>query len=148
MKLGTIFEKIHRSTVILKIVGANPQLDQNFEPTKNLREPYFYIYLSIYWYSVQYILKRNKKKTAQRAWTPGRFLSAACWFSFIFSSSFLIFTFPSYNFVFLILLSFFFFFVNLYVLSIYRINFGFLVLAPLGDSIHHKNTKFAHWTHL
>merc|ERR1712030_101850 len=88
----------------------------------------------------------------------GRFLSAACCFSFIFSSSFLIFTFPSYKFVFLILLSFLFFFfvicfffrlfrllftvkitacatnIYLYVLSIYRINFGFLVLASLGHS--------------
>ena len=32
-KLETIFEKSHRSTQILKIVGVTPQLDQIFKPT-------------------------------------------------------------------------------------------------------------------
>ena len=35
-KLETIFEKSHRSSVILKIVGATPQLVQNFTPIRKL----------------------------------------------------------------------------------------------------------------
>ena len=57
VKLGTIFEKTVSSRVILKIVGATPQLDQNFKPITNLSRQFFYIYLSIYGYSVTYTLK-------------------------------------------------------------------------------------------
>ena len=32
VKLGTIFGKSRRSSVILKINGATPQLDQNWKP--------------------------------------------------------------------------------------------------------------------
>ena len=35
-KLETIFEKSHRSSVILKIVGATPQLVQNLTPIRKL----------------------------------------------------------------------------------------------------------------
>merc|ERR1712208_235640 len=36
VKLETIFEKSHRSSVILKIVGATPQLVQNLTPIRKL----------------------------------------------------------------------------------------------------------------
>merc|ERR1712030_83102 len=35
-KLETIFEKSHRNSVILKIVGATPQLVQNLTPIRKL----------------------------------------------------------------------------------------------------------------
>jgi len=70
-------------------------------------------------------VSRFWKKTAQRAWIPGRLLSkAACW-PFIFSFSFIIFIFfmPLYNFVFLILSS-------------------FLFLSPLGDILLYIRNPF------
>merc|ERR1711984_40445 len=42
-KLETIFEKSHRSSVILKIVGATPQLVQNLTPIRNLLCTFFYL---------------------------------------------------------------------------------------------------------
>ena len=48
VKFGTIFGKSRRSSVILKINGATPQLDQNLKPTRNLPGHFLYIYLSIY----------------------------------------------------------------------------------------------------
>ena len=47
VKLGAIFEKNRRSTVILKINGATPQLDQNLKPTTYL-SGHFFIYIYIY----------------------------------------------------------------------------------------------------
>ena len=52
VKLGTIFVKTVSSRVILKIVGATPQLDQNLKPTRNLCGQLLYIYLCIYVFSV------------------------------------------------------------------------------------------------
>ena len=43
-ELGTIIGKSRLSTVILKIVGATSQLDENFKPTGNLHEQFFFIY--------------------------------------------------------------------------------------------------------
>ena len=43
VKLGTIFEKSRRSSVILKINGATPQLDQNLKPTRYLSGHFVYI---------------------------------------------------------------------------------------------------------
>ena len=37
-----IFEKCRRSSVILKIVGATPQLDQNIKPTRYLSGQFFF----------------------------------------------------------------------------------------------------------
>ena len=42
-----IFEKSRRMSVILNIVEATPQLDQNFKPIKNLCRQLFNMYLSI-----------------------------------------------------------------------------------------------------
>ena len=42
VKLETIFEKSHRSSVILKIVGATPQLVQNLTPIRNLLCTFLY----------------------------------------------------------------------------------------------------------
>ena len=42
-KLETIFEKSHRSSVILKIVGATPQLVQNLTPIRNLLCTFLYL---------------------------------------------------------------------------------------------------------
>ena len=55
VKLGTIFVKTVSSRVILKIVGATPQLDQNLKPTRNLCGQFFYKNLSIYTYIYIYI---------------------------------------------------------------------------------------------
>ena len=41
MELGTIFEKTIPSRVILKIIGATPQLDQNLKPIRNLCGQFF-----------------------------------------------------------------------------------------------------------
>ena len=59
---GTIFEKSLRSSVIFKTVGATPQFDQDFKPKRNLSGHFLYIGLSIYKYSVEYILKLKKLK--------------------------------------------------------------------------------------
>ena len=121
MKFRTIFEKIiipvwfWKSSIFFSTYRKN-KTHKNFFCTYHYSYIYTYIPI-VYTILLSRDLKnqkvvihqRNKKKTAQRAWTRGRFLStAACWFSFIFSFSFLIFIFPSY--VFLILLSFLFFF--------------------------------------
>ena len=52
VKLRTIFVKTVSSRVILKIVGATPQLDQNLKPQEICADNFLYIYLSIYVYSV------------------------------------------------------------------------------------------------
>ena len=39
---------------------ATPQLDQNFKPTRIFWGQFFYLYLSLYVYNVEYILKRQK----------------------------------------------------------------------------------------
>merc|ERR1712074_252307 len=43
-KLETIFEKSHRSIVILKIVEASPQLVQNLTPIRKLLCTFLYLY--------------------------------------------------------------------------------------------------------
>ena len=41
VKFGTIFEKGRLSSMILKIVGASPQLDQNFRPARKVSGQFF-----------------------------------------------------------------------------------------------------------
>ena len=50
VKLGTNFEKSRLSSVILKIVEVNPQIDHNFKHIRNLSGQFLYIYIYIYNY--------------------------------------------------------------------------------------------------
>ena len=50
--LGTIFEKTVSWMVILKIVGATPQVVELYELTRNL-SGHFFIYIGIYEHSIQ-----------------------------------------------------------------------------------------------
>ena len=62
VKLGTVFEKNCRRIVILKIVGATPQLDQNFlSPQEISREFFLYRFKYIHVYCFIY-LKMKKLK--------------------------------------------------------------------------------------
>ena len=47
----TIFEKSRRNIVILKIIGATSQLDQNINPQDTCLDNFF-VYISIYGYSI------------------------------------------------------------------------------------------------
>ena len=51
-----IFKKSYQESVF-DFFYPDPQLVQNFKPTRNLSGQFFYIYISIYGYNVYYILK-------------------------------------------------------------------------------------------
>ena len=64
-KFGTIFEENCLSSLILNFVGLTSQPDQNFK-SQEIYQDFIYIYIdiyfSIYWYSVEHILKWKKLK--------------------------------------------------------------------------------------
>ena len=63
VKLETIFEKSHRTSVILKIVGATPQLVQNLTPIRKLFCTFLYLCCYYPRPPLQHIWKQKKLKT-------------------------------------------------------------------------------------
>merc|ERR1712208_265643 len=61
-KLETIFEKSHRSNVILKIVRVTPQLVQNLTPIRKLFCTFLYQFFYYPRHPLQHIRKQKKFK--------------------------------------------------------------------------------------
>merc|ERR1712115_473913 len=74
-KLETIFEKNHRSSVILKIGGATPQLVQNLTPIRKLLCTF--LYLCCYYPRPPFNISKNKKNSRPKNFFTFTFTSQA-----------------------------------------------------------------------